>query len=177
MHYRMRAAQSHSNHLIDIRLFLGADEEIGGLLGVKEFVKTDEFRALNIGFSLDEGIASPTDDFPVFYAERAIWRVEFKCNGNAGHGSLLHKNTAGEKVDQIISKFMEFRRHEVFRLESNPELTIGDVTTVNLTVMNGGKQSNVVPPSLTVTFDLRLANDVSHDVFMAMVNFVSRYKK
>lgn len=151
------------------------DEEISGPIGLKMFVKTNDFKALNIGFSLDEGIASPTDDFPVFYAERAIWHVEFKCKGNAGHGSLLHKDTAGEKIDYLISKFMEFRRHEVFRLESNPSLTIGDVTTVNLTRLNGGKQSNVVPPSLTVTFDLRLANDVSHDVFMDMVNILINF--
>lgn len=57
-------------------LSLPIDEEISGPFGLKEFVKTGDFRALNVGFSLDEGVASPTDDFAVFYAERAIWR---KC--------------------------------------------------------------------------------------------------
>lgn len=50
------------------------DEEIGGNLGMKLFVKTDDFKALNVGFSLDEGIAGPTEVYPVFYAERSIWR-------------------------------------------------------------------------------------------------------
>lgn len=38
-----------------------------------KFVHSDDFKALNIGFSLDEGIASPNDVFPVFYAERSTW--------------------------------------------------------------------------------------------------------
>lgn len=59
-----------------------------------------------------------------------------KCSGTPGHGSLLLKNTAGEKVHFLINKLMELRAHEVKRLANNPELTIGDVTTVNLTKMN-----------------------------------------
>lgn len=49
------------------------DEETGGVAGMKVFVHSDEFKALNVGFSMDEGIASPTEVFPVFYAERSIW--------------------------------------------------------------------------------------------------------
>lgn len=41
---------------------------------MQSFVKTDEFRALNVGFSLDEGVASPTEAFDVYYAERSVWR-------------------------------------------------------------------------------------------------------
>lgn len=37
------------------------------------FVKTDDFRSLNVGFSLDEGIAAPDEEFPIFYAERSVW--------------------------------------------------------------------------------------------------------
>lgn len=55
-------------------LFKFSDEEIGGALGMKAFAPSDDFKALNVGFSLDEGIASPTDEFPVYYAERTIWR-------------------------------------------------------------------------------------------------------
>jgi hypothetical protein len=51
-----------------------ADEEIGGVAGMKHFVESKEFKALNVGFALDEGIASNTEEFNVYYAERAIWR-------------------------------------------------------------------------------------------------------
>ncbi|XP_073828399.1 aminoacylase-1B [Musca autumnalis] len=142
-----------------------ADEEMGGGLGMREFVNTSDFKSLNIGFSLDEGLASPTEEFPVFYAERSVWRIYFNINGNAGHGSLLLKNTVGEKANYILHKMMSMREQQVRRLENNPELTIGDVTTINLTQVRGGVQSNVVPPTMVLGFDVRLALDVDQKEF------------
>jgi aminoacylase len=55
------------------------------------------------------------------------------CPGTTGHGSLLLPDTAGEKVRIIIDHFMDFREQEKKKLDSNPSLTLGDVTTVNLT--------------------------------------------
>lgn len=49
------------------------DEEVGGALGMKSFVKTDAFKKLNIGFSLDEACASEENDFFVFNAERTVY--------------------------------------------------------------------------------------------------------
>ena len=50
------------------------DEEIGGHLGMDDFVVSEDFKKLNVGFSLDEGIAGADETYPVFYAERSIWR-------------------------------------------------------------------------------------------------------
>lgn len=58
-------------NLVDFALL---DEEIGGVDGMRKFVNTEEFKQLNVGISLDEGMASPTDEFPLFYGERCIWR-------------------------------------------------------------------------------------------------------
>jgi len=41
-------------------------------------------------------------------------------------------------------------------LEASPNLTLGDVTTVNLTKIEGGVQVNVVPLELTAYFDIRV---------------------
>lgn len=46
------------------------DEEIGGHLGMKAFAPSDEFKALNVGFALDESCAVPLNKTLVFYAER-----------------------------------------------------------------------------------------------------------
>lgn len=35
---------------------LHVDEEIGGGAGMKQFVKTDDFKAMHLGFALDEGM-------------------------------------------------------------------------------------------------------------------------
>lgn len=145
------------------------DEEKGGKLGMAKFVDQEEFKKLNVGFSLDEGIASPDEEYPVFYAERSIWHIVLRCKGTPGHGSLLLKGTAGEKVRYMVDKFMDMRRHEAAKLDNNPELNIGDVTTVNLTMLEGGIQNNVVPPELTVMFDIRLALEVNHDDFLTEI--------
>nr|CAI5820088.1 unnamed protein product [Callosobruchus analis] len=50
------------------------DEEIGGKDGMAVFVKTNIFRNLNVCFALDEGMASETEEFALFYGERSIWR-------------------------------------------------------------------------------------------------------
>ncbi|XP_037936846.1 aminoacylase-1-like [Teleopsis dalmanni] len=150
-----------------IHLSFVADEEMGGRYGMRPFVNTPEFRALNIGFSLDEGMASPTDEIPVFNGERSVWRLYFRISGTAGHGSLLLKNTAGEKLKTILNKMMQLREESEDRLKRNPELTLGDVTSINLTRVSGGVQSNVIPPQMVACFDCRLALDVNHTEFEA----------
>lgn len=58
-----------------------SDEEIGGLVGMKPFVNSPEFKKLNVGFAFDEGMASPDDSFQFFYGERSIWR-EYQNTNN-----------------------------------------------------------------------------------------------
>jgi aminoacylase len=45
------------------------------------------------------------------------------------------------------------------------EFTLGDVTTVNLTILKGGQQFNVVPPEAEAGFDIRIAPTVDLDAF------------
>ncbi|XP_045769333.1 aminoacylase-1-like [Maniola jurtina] len=137
------------------------DEEVGGGNGMGEFVKSEHYRSMNVGFALDEGLASPDDSFVVYNAERSIWHVKVICPGKSGHGSLLLPDNSGEKIRYIIDKFMDLRKESKTKLENDPELTTADVTSVNLTMLNGGIQSNVIPEKLSVTFDLRLALSVN----------------
>lgn len=51
---------------------------------------------------------------------------------------------------------MNWREYEKLRL-TNSDLGPGDVTSINLTMLDGGCQVNVVPPELTVYFDVRLS--------------------
>ncbi|EEB10556.1 Aminoacylase-1, putative [Pediculus humanus corporis] len=155
----------------DIHLSFVPDEEIGGIDGMKKFVYTSDFTELNVGFALDEGYSSPTSTVYVFNAERNIWQIEFICSGSEGHGSLLLENTAGEKMEKLISKIMSFRQTQVEKLKLNNNLTIGDVTTVNLTMLKGGVEANVIPPRLSATFDFRLSLDVD------LVDFENQIKK
>ena len=49
------------------------DEEIGGHDGMEKFVRTERFQQLNVGFALDEGLASENDKYRIFYGERCVW--------------------------------------------------------------------------------------------------------
>lgn len=75
--------------------------------------------------------------------------LHIHCSGQPGHGSLLLENTAGEKVNYILQKFHEFREGEKKKLRDNPKLTIGDVTTVNVTQIH---VSNAIHKILTQLF-------------------------
>lgn len=132
------------------------DEEIGGFLGMKKFIDTEDFKKLNVGFALDEGLANPRDAFTVFYGERSAWWIHISCHGNPGHGSRFIENNAAEKLRKVINSFLEFRGQEEKKLKSSGCLTLGDVTTVNLTMLEGGVAMNVVPEEFKAGFDIRI---------------------
>ncbi|XP_055985861.1 aminoacylase-1 [Sorex fumeus] len=141
------------------------DEEVGGHQGMELFVKRPEFRALKAGFALDEGLASPTDAFTVFYSERSPWWVQIQSTGNPGHGSRFIEDTAAEKLHKVVSSILAFREKEQQRLQSNPRLSEGAVTSVNLTKLEGGVAYNVVPATMSASFDFRVAPDVDLKAF------------
>jgi len=47
--------------------------QVGGNDGAGRFTRSEDFAALKVGVALDEGLASPTDAFTVFFGERAAW--------------------------------------------------------------------------------------------------------
>ncbi|XP_042304237.1 aminoacylase-1 [Sceloporus undulatus] len=141
------------------------DEEIGGHKGMEMFVKRPEFATLNVGFALDEGLANPTDTFTVFYGEKCPWWIKVKVEGNPGHGSRFIENTAAEKMHRVITSFLEFREREKQRLKSEKHLTLGDVTSLNLTMLNGGISFNVVPSEMSAAFDIRIPPTVDLKAF------------
>nr|CAB3219979.1 aminoacylase-1 [Phallusia mammillata] len=145
----------------DIHLTFMPDEEIGGICGIRPFVKTKEFADMNVGFALDEGLAHPENKYSVFYGERGLWWIRIKCEGNPGHGSRFIENTAAEKMRKIVNKMLDFREKEKLRLEANNTCLLGDVTTVNLTKLEGGLAYNIVPADLTVGFDIRIAPTIN----------------
>ncbi|XP_058844333.1 aminoacylase-1A-like isoform X1 [Acipenser ruthenus] len=144
-----------------VHLMFVPDEEVGGHKGMEMFVNLPEFQALNIGFALDEGLANPGDSFTVFYGERNPWWITVRCTGNPGHGSRFVENTAAEKLHKIINSFMDFREKEKTRLNTSECFTLGDVTTVNMTMVQGGVAYNVIPPNMDVSFDMRIPPTVS----------------
>uniref|UniRef100_A0A2C9KUS4 N-acyl-aliphatic-L-amino acid amidohydrolase n=1 Tax=Biomphalaria glabrata TaxID=6526 RepID=A0A2C9KUS4_BIOGL len=115
------------------------------------------------------GLASSEEHFRVFYAERNVWWLEVTCHGNPGHGSAFLANTAAEKLRRVINRFLEHRQQQQQRLASDPSLSAGDVTSINLTIMKGGVQYNVVPESFSAGFDIRIPPTESLEDFDKML--------
>lgn len=134
------------------------DEELGGFNGMSGFVTSSAFKAMNVGYALDEGGVASTNTIGIFYDERCPWQIEFVCNGTAGHASLLLENTAGEKLTYLLSKFMAMRAEELNKQKRG--VVAGKVTSINLTILKGGVQANVIPSQLSAVFDVRLGESV-----------------
>ena len=156
------------------------DEETGGFHGMAKWIEAAEFRALNVGFALDEGLANTADVYTVFYGERAVWWTRILATGPTGHGSRLIAGTATEKLHRVIAKLLAFRATQVEKLNSLKEAEpgcahatckkheLGDVVTVNLTMLkagvsgDGGKSYsiNVIPMHAEAAFDIRIPPSV-----------------
>uniref|UniRef100_A0AAY3ZZ01 N-acyl-aliphatic-L-amino acid amidohydrolase n=2 Tax=Denticeps clupeoides TaxID=299321 RepID=A0AAY3ZZ01_9TELE len=141
------------------------DEEVGGHKGMEMFINHPEFKNLNVGFALDEGLANPGEAFTVFYGERNPWWLTVRCPGSPGHGSRFVENTAAEKLRSVINSFLDFREKEKHRLNTSECFTLGDVTTVNMTMLNGGVAYNVIPAEMDVSFDMRIPPAVNLQEF------------
>ncbi|XP_059075982.1 uncharacterized protein LOC131032183 isoform X2 [Cryptomeria japonica] len=86
------------------------DEEILGRDGAQMFVGSKDFDSLNVGVVLDEGLASPDENYRVFYGERsAPWWLVVKAVGAPGHGSKLYDNSAMENLLKSVEIIMRFR--------------------------------------------------------------------
>lgn len=157
------------------------DEEVGGGDGLGMFCQTKEFEELNIAVALDEGLASPTDAFTVFYGERVPWWVIFRATGPTGHGSRFVKNTAMEKLINVVNKALAFRKSEEEKLHGGCDhgvaKKLGDVVTLNLTVLkgyvegiNGSYAFNVIPSEAHAGFDIRIPPSVNLADFEKLLN-------
>ena len=117
-----------------VHISFSPDEEIGGKDGMKSFVKSQYFKNLNVGFALDEGGTSLNTKIPLVYGEKTWCQIWAHCPGNPGHGSILYENTAGEKLRNVIDKFMNFRESEKAKLK-DPKVKEHEVISINLTMI------------------------------------------
>ncbi|XP_031331415.1 aminoacylase-1-like [Photinus pyralis] len=145
------------------------DEELGGTKGMGAFTGTKEFKELNVGFAIDEGFGDVGNKFLASYADRLGRKMVIHCEGTAGHGSLLLHNTAGEKLAKVLTKFYNERRQQKEKL-SIGKLGLGEVTSINLTKMEGGLSSNIIPQKLSATIDCRVTPKDNVGEFEDMIN-------
>ncbi|XP_076447234.1 aminoacylase-1-like [Babylonia areolata] len=153
----------------NVHVVFGPDEEIGAVDGMMRFVHHQEFKDLNVGFAMDEGLASPTEEFRLFNGERSCWWFTVTFPGKPGHGSAFIENTAVAKLNKLMNKALQYRDEQEKRLNSSQTMKLGDVTTLNINILKGGVQHNVVPSEMSATFDVRIAVDEDLVKFEEMI--------
>ncbi|PIA46591.1 hypothetical protein AQUCO_01500256v1 [Aquilegia coerulea] len=137
------------------------DEEIGGHDGAEKFAASDEFEKLNVGIVLDEGLASPNENYRLFYAERCPWWLVIKATGAPGHGSKLYDNSAMENLLKSIESVRRFRASQ-FDLVKAGLKAQGEVISVNMAFLKAGTPSptgfvmNLQPSEAEAGFDIRV---------------------
>lgn len=94
--------------------------------------------------------------FSFIKLEKVSWKIEFTFFGESGHGSELMMDTAGEKLSYVIGKLMELQKIELTKYHELNYPT-ENVTSINLTILKGGIQRNVIPSEMSATFDIRLS--------------------
>lgn len=119
------------------------DEEIGGHDGVEKLADSDIFKNMNVGIVLDEGLASPTENYRVFYGERCPWWLVIKATGAPGHGAKLYDNTAMENLLKSIESVRRFRASQFDLIKSGLKAE-GEVISVNMVFLKAGTPSPTV---------------------------------
>ncbi|CAA7024489.1 unnamed protein product [Microthlaspi erraticum] len=137
------------------------EEEIGGFDGMEKFAVSSEFAELNVGFVVDEGQASPGDEYRVFYGDRTPWELVIRAEGIPGHGAKLYDDGAMEnlmKSVELISRFREtqFDFVKAGKAANSEVISVNPVYLKAGTASNTGFVMNMQPSEAEAGYDLRL---------------------
>lgn len=63
--------------------------------------------------------------------------IEFRvtAKGKTGHASIMFEDTAAQKIHHVMNKLLQIRTEQKQLLESNPDIELGEVTSVNMTML------------------------------------------
>lgn len=162
---------------------------------MQAFLSSALYKSLpGIALALDEGLASMDDTYSLFYGERLPWWVDVTATGRTGHGSRFIDHTAVEQIIGVSNRALAFRKEQrdllhgtvsshadhsncahavaakrqrmMYQLRKEGKMTLGDVTSLNITTLEAGVRVgdtfayNCVPPVARCTFDIRISPHV-----------------
>mmetsp|Transcript_22161 Transcript_22161/g.34086 ORF Transcript_22161/g.34086 Transcript_22161/m.34086 type:complete len:326 (+) Transcript_22161:1-978(+) len=167
------------------------DEETGGR-GMAAFLDSNLYKNTlakqGIALALDEGMASETSAYNVFYGERLPWVVDVTAKGPTGHGSRFIDHTAVGQLIELSQKALEFRQGQrallglddhsncSHALAAKKKKTLGDVTSLNITSLEAGVKAgdsyayNCVPPVARCSMDIRIPPNTKPQMIADMLD-------
>ncbi|KAL3796441.1 hypothetical protein HJC23_004238 [Cyclotella cryptica] len=179
------------------------DEEVGGG-GMLAFLSSTLYKSLpGIALALDEGLASTDETYSLFYGERLPWWVDVTAHGKTGHGSRFIDETAVEQIIGVSNRALMFRKEQrdllhgnaaeadhsncahavaakrqkvLSELKKSGKMTLGDVTSLNITSLEAGVRVgdsfayNCVPPVAKCSLDIRISPHVEPKEISDMID-------
>ncbi|MCC2596752.1 M20 family metallopeptidase [Pusillimonas sp. MFBS29] len=146
LRFARRPADSWSGELI---LAATSTEETGSE-GAKAMVEQQLLPAFDAMI-----IGEPTDCRLVVAHKGALWTRVCSC-GKASHSSMPDRG-----INAIDKLFPFYQRLSEVDMESRPHELLSP-STLSVTLINGGKQANVIPDRCELTIDMRTLPDQSH---------------
>ncbi|CAH0750298.1 unnamed protein product [Diatraea saccharalis] len=133
-----RLKEKNISLLRTVYMTLMPDEELGAEAGMLSFLQSDAFKAMNVGFELDEGGALDMPVIPVFYQDKVAWQIRVDCHGVAGHGSSFQPTnaTATGKCHNVVTNMFAFRDQQYPIYTKAPINDAGVYSSVNLNIVS-----------------------------------------
>ena len=148
-----------------VHLILVPEEEVGGFKGAKLLVETEQFKKLNIGYALDEGVPSGKDQIlHIKVSERKPIQIRLTATGTQGHGSKLRCNNPIHCLTQVLARIEQYQSNQKGTAPHSEEgryLSM-NITSLQAGVMKDGKVAlNAVPATATATVDVRVPQSMT----------------
>lgn len=93
------------------------------------------------------GLASPEENYRIFYSERISRRISITATGEPGHGSRLYDNSAAENLMKSLESIRRFRASEFDMIKAGLKKE-GEVVSVNMVYSKAGTPSPTVSQSV-----------------------------
>lgn len=155
-----------------IHLAMLPHEEVGGFAGAGFFVASDEFKELNVGYVLDEGLPSgSTESLLLKVSERKPMQMSITSVGEMAHGSRLCSNNAIHELVLFLAKVAQFQKEQ--KTKDGP---LGLLLSMNITsfqagvIKNGSVALNIVPSDATATLDVRVSPTMNKSEALKMIH-------
>lgn len=155
-----RFVKTHKTFSRTIVLLLVPDEEIGGFTGAGQLIGTREFKALNIGYVIDEGYSSgDTSTILIKTSERRPLQIIVSSKGTSAHGSLLNAHNCIHDLIAFLSHIKTFQEQQKEQAQSQDP---GLFLSMHITSLAGGtgcvdgKTFNTIPATARAGIDIRI---------------------
>lgn len=142
-----------------VHMMIVPEEELGGINGTQQFIHTPEFKNLNLGFVIDEGLPSGNESFLyIKVSERKPIHIKLISHGPPAHSSKLLAFNAAHELIKLLNVFVTFQKDQQNRSTHNEPGKLVSINITSLTSNNGTPLStyNVIPCTATATIDIRI---------------------